>query len=332
MHARPIRFTRFGTFYVLFAIGVGAAAINTGNNLLYLILGILLGFIIISGFLSDSTHWGITSTWNPAGSFYAGQQASFDVLFHKGRFPGIAIRVESRWKGLPSQSVFVPWIPSRGTTTARVSLTPTKRGYLFLESCHYSTHFPFGLFRKSHTDAREDRWLVYPHLDPLSLNRLVHMGTKEAHASTSRIGTGTLPLILRDYREGDALRQVHWKMSAKRQRLIVKEMEEDAGSGDLYVLEAWPVQRSREDMERLISFIASLAFELYRQSKPAGLSTPDRQFLPDHSRAHLHRILDYLALVDPYHQPGPGTRRVAIENNLRQIDLLSLWISYGSGR
>ena len=54
MLTRPIRFTRFGTFYILFTIGVGAAAINTGNNLLYLILGMLLGFIVISGFLSAS--------------------------------------------------------------------------------------------------------------------------------------------------------------------------------------------------------------------------------------------------------------------------------------
>src|ERR1019366_5815306 len=77
MLTRPIRFTRFGTFYILFSIGVGAAAINTGNNLLYLILGILLGFIIISGFLSDSGLWGITTHWEPLDSFYAGQKAQF---------------------------------------------------------------------------------------------------------------------------------------------------------------------------------------------------------------------------------------------------------------
>src|ERR1019366_2941261 len=74
MLTRPIRFTRFGTFYVLFSIGVGAAAINTGNNLLYLILGILLGLIVISGFLSDSGLWGVTGTWAPLGSLYAGEK------------------------------------------------------------------------------------------------------------------------------------------------------------------------------------------------------------------------------------------------------------------
>ena len=36
-------------------VGVGFAAINTGNNLLYLLLGWLLSFIIASGILSEMT-------------------------------------------------------------------------------------------------------------------------------------------------------------------------------------------------------------------------------------------------------------------------------------
>src|SRR5579863_2828251 len=101
MLTRPIRFTRFGTFYVLFSIGVGAAAINTGNNLLYLILGMLLGFIVISGFLSDSGLWGISTEWIPTGSFYPGQKASFLCRATKGWFPAVAVTVESHWRDLP---------------------------------------------------------------------------------------------------------------------------------------------------------------------------------------------------------------------------------------
>src|ERR1700690_4369367 len=97
MLTRPIRFTRFGIFYVLFSIGVGAAAINTGNNLLYLILGILLGFIVISGFLSDSALWGIATEWSPMGSLYAGEKNRFECRLSKGTFPGVAVTVASHW-------------------------------------------------------------------------------------------------------------------------------------------------------------------------------------------------------------------------------------------
>src|SRR5664279_4786506 len=115
MLARPIRFTRLGTFYILFSIGVGAAAINTGNNLLYLMLGILLGFIVISGFLSDSGLWCIASRWSPAGSLYAGEQAVMECQVLKGWFPGVAVTVESTWTGLPSQAVFAPWITAKAS-------------------------------------------------------------------------------------------------------------------------------------------------------------------------------------------------------------------------
>src|SRR5258706_10340952 len=143
MLTRPIRFTRFGTFYVLFSIGVGAAAINTGNNLLYLILGILLGFIVISGFLSDSGLWGITTEWNPLGSLYVGEKAIFECRAHKGWFPGVAVSIESRWQGHSPISSFAFWIPAKGSFPLQVTIVPKKRGYLTLESCHYSTRFPF---------------------------------------------------------------------------------------------------------------------------------------------------------------------------------------------
>src|SRR5206468_3395868 len=56
---RRLRITREGWFYVLFTLGVGAAAINTGNNLLYLVLGLQLSTIVISGVLSESCLRGL---------------------------------------------------------------------------------------------------------------------------------------------------------------------------------------------------------------------------------------------------------------------------------
>src|SRR5438128_967468 len=50
---RKIRVTREGKLFIGVTIGVGLAAINTGNNLLYLVLGLLLSLIILSGVLSE---------------------------------------------------------------------------------------------------------------------------------------------------------------------------------------------------------------------------------------------------------------------------------------
>ena len=50
---RSIRLTSEGTRFLLFTFGIGLAAINTGNNLFYLLLAMMLSLIVISGLLSE---------------------------------------------------------------------------------------------------------------------------------------------------------------------------------------------------------------------------------------------------------------------------------------
>src|SRR5687767_2115278 len=50
---RSIRLTSEGIRFLLFTIGIGVAAINTGNNLFYLLLAMMLGLVVISGLLSE---------------------------------------------------------------------------------------------------------------------------------------------------------------------------------------------------------------------------------------------------------------------------------------
>src|SRR5882672_7989875 len=50
---RKLKFTREGKYFLGITLGVGFAAINTGNNLLYLLLGMLLSLIILSGVMSE---------------------------------------------------------------------------------------------------------------------------------------------------------------------------------------------------------------------------------------------------------------------------------------
>ena len=45
---RKLSLTREGKYFLLITFGVGFAAINSGNNLLYLTLGLLLSMIVVS--------------------------------------------------------------------------------------------------------------------------------------------------------------------------------------------------------------------------------------------------------------------------------------------
>jgi len=337
MLTRPIRFTRFGTFYILFCIGVGAAAINTGNNLLYLILGILLGFIVISGILSDSGLWGITAEWIPDNSLFVGKRTSFTCRVSKGWFPGVAVTLESHWQDQPPVRSFFPWISARGTALAHVGVMPARRGYLALERCVALTRFPFGLFQKSRSWRSDERWVVYPRVERLPRTWIESAGDAFSPAASNRQGLGSAPYLLRDYRAGDALRRVQWKVSAKRQRLIVKETEEESDHGDYFYLNAWPKTLTASEMEDFISFMASLILTAHDTGRPVGLSTPERVFLPRNSRSHLERIFHFLALIDPFdrretaerpRRRTPGARSVAP----RTLDVLTFWKTYAAQR
>src|SRR5690606_34235039 len=56
---RRLKFTKMGRFYIGFTLVIGVAAINTGNNLLFLLLGLMLAGVVLSGVLSESVLRGL---------------------------------------------------------------------------------------------------------------------------------------------------------------------------------------------------------------------------------------------------------------------------------
>src|SRR5690242_10644944 len=70
---RRLSFTREGRIIVILSVSVGFAAINTGNNLLYLLLGWLLSFIIASGILSEITLKRLSVERRPPPRVFAGE-------------------------------------------------------------------------------------------------------------------------------------------------------------------------------------------------------------------------------------------------------------------
>jgi uncharacterized protein (DUF58 family) len=319
MMTRPIRFTRFGTFYVLFALAVGAAAINTGNNLLYLVLGVLLGFIVVSGFLSDSCLWGLEAQWHLIGSAYAGKPVSFDAEIKKSWFPAVLVAATPYFGSAAIAPRLIYWLGRRKRMTLRFTATPSRRGRWKMTAIKYTSRFPFGLFEKQHTLPQSQEWIVYPPVEEryAAIDLFERSATPLSTASIK--GSGDVPFFVRDYRVGDSPRYIHWKSTAKRQRLMIHEMEANTGPRGWLYVSSWP--RSDREGENFISFVASLVFYSYREGRPLGLVTPEAIFEPDGSRIRLEDTMRHLALVDLSAATAAG-RPVPPEG---AVDLLTLW-------
>ena len=66
-----LRVTREGWLFIIICLAIGLAAIRSGNNLLFLILGMMLGLLVVSGILSELSLRGLSFSRLPPGSIHA---------------------------------------------------------------------------------------------------------------------------------------------------------------------------------------------------------------------------------------------------------------------
>jgi uncharacterized protein (DUF58 family) len=299
--------TREGRHWIAVSLGLGLAALFSGNNLAFLLFGLLLGFILVSGMLSDLSLAGLRLGLLPAPELYAGQPALFGAVLanRKRRLPSYSITVEPPdppdHRGTGGRRLHVPRLAAGDERALAWPLTLPARGRHRLPPLRLSTRFPFGLFVKTRVGAPETEVLVYPALVPVSPERLRRSGGLGA-TPVRRRGRGAELYNLRPYRAGDDPRLIHWRSSARAQALTVRELEEDATRDVRLVLQG----DGRSDpaaLERGLSEAASLAVHLVRAGTGVELSGPGLLVPLGRGHGQERKILTALAL----YAPGGGT-------------------------
>lgn len=295
---RPIQLTPAGWIFIFYTIGVGAGAINTGNNLLYLIFGVFLGLILASGVLSDLSLWRLKIELVLPEEAEAGQPCYLTVRAtnHKKKLAsvGITLELKGRLRGQPLDlKLFIPTVLPQETTVFQIVFTPSSRGAYEIESATLNTRYPFGLLQKkwrsiaidTNADSPKKAFLVTPALFPLYSGELERFGLEEEETEAAPLrGDGATLYGLREFRQSDNPKRIHWKASAKRfdassddwAHWLVKEMEKDQDS-PLAIL--WPPQAAfegwaEERREAFISYVASVIWSFDQKGRGAALALP----------------------------------------------------------
>ena len=225
---RRLSFTREGRLIVLLSVGVGFAAINTGNNLLYLLLGWLLSFIIASGVLSEATLRALVVDRNPPPRIYAGEPFLMEVVIKntKPKRASYSIEVEDLEGGVPlDKRCYFLKIPEGKHQRTSYRHTFVRRGLYTFTGYRLATKFPFALFRKSRDVDAPLELLVYP--ARVSVPRPPPRSATRGDAIADRLGRRGEFFGLRERRVGDDRRDIHWKSSARLGRLLVREYEDE---------------------------------------------------------------------------------------------------------
>jgi uncharacterized protein (DUF58 family) len=169
---RRLKFTREGKFFVGITLGVGFAAINTANNLLYLLLGMLLALIVVSGVMSELSLRDLTVVRRLPLRAQVGRAhlVEIEVYNHKVHVPSYAIEVEDLRFGQPADKrCFFLKISPQSAQVAAYRRTPIHRGRDAHVGFRIATRFPFGLFEKSREVLADGELIIYPAVDPVQL-------------------------------------------------------------------------------------------------------------------------------------------------------------------
>lgn len=302
---RKLKFTREGKYYLGITLGVGFAAINTGNNLLYLLLGMLLSLIVVSGVMSDLSLRHLTVTRRLPARAQVGRPhlVEIEVYNHKGRIPSYAIEVEDLRAGQPADKrCFFLKISPASAQVAAYRRTPARRGRDRHTGFRIATRFPFGLFEKSREVEAEGDLIIYPAVDPVRLPA-EDAGRREGGSSLSGRGGGDETYGLRPMRDGDDPRDIYWKKSTVSDQLILRERARETRPDIQLVIDTVRPRDAGEGFsqgfEKRIREVASRAVaHIKRGDGVAVMSTVGERVRGDRSLGS-DSILRFLALLEP---------------------------------
>ena len=298
---RSIHLTPEGSRFLLFTLGIGLAAINTGNNLFYLLLAMMLSLIVISGLLSEHCLRRLEFRRHVPDLIMANEPTTltFSVTNRNQRLPSFSLRLLDVVEGQDvDRGLAIHLLPPQSSMLLSYPLLATKRGWIRFEGIAAQTLFPFGLFRKVGRYSMEAHLLVSPPIKPLTL-RFVDELVSEGHGeSLSRRGDGNQLYNLRPYRPGDDSRAIHWMTTARTSQLIVRETEAEDQRRITVVLSIVAPEECESLFERSVTFVASLLWQLTERAYPVRLiiGTEDSGF--GSGPAHLFAMLRLLALCE----------------------------------
>jgi uncharacterized protein (DUF58 family) len=228
---RHLRFTREGKLFVFVTLGLGFAAVNTGTNLMYLVFGFMLSLIVLSGVLSEHVLRQLTVERRLPARAVAGEPTLIELNVKNGkkRLVSYSVEVEDQAEGTdnPRRCYFLK-VPPQGEQSASYRRTPARRGVLRFRGFAIATRFPFALFEKWREVDLDGELLIFPR--PLVTPLPQGMFKEQGERGGSARGRGTETRELREYRQDDEVRMIHWRRSASFGKPVVRELEHEASS------------------------------------------------------------------------------------------------------
>jgi uncharacterized protein (DUF58 family) len=297
-----VRLTNVGTTFLIFTLVIGFAALNTGNNALYIGLTFFLGCLLLSGLASKGGLKHLEVRMGDAGDAWAGRPVDVMLrIVNRSRLWNVRDVVITG--GDLSTPVLAALVPKRSEVTVVASFTFKRRGHVELKTLDLYTRYPFGFFLKKRRVSVRGELVVFPRLFDESIDRDAYRPVSGEQIPSNRPGAGSEIHSFRDYVRGDSLRHVYWKKSASLGRWIMKQTEQEAARVVHVCVDPYrPRGVSDDQFEEMISVATTFVHDALTRGLDVVLQLPRVSIRSKDSQA-AHTMFRALALLEPSHEP-----------------------------
>ena len=302
---------REGMIFMLILLTLAAGALIGRSNLLMLVFALMAGPFVLNGLIVSLMLKRVRVYRRLPKRAMAGQPMSVQIETQNrkrllsSRLIAVHDHISNDREALDPGVLFVCIPPNqsrRGTYTARLM----QRGVYNFGPIYIASRFPLGLGERGRTANVSDSVIVHPRIGHLTLNwrQSFFQGTELVDRQRGRAGVFEDEFHrIREFRSGDNPRAIHWRTSARKNELMVREFEQNRDQNlcimlDLFSDKPLPAEQS----ELAISFVATVCCEhirLTRDSRIGLFVAGDKNYSIDGPsvRATMEIILDSLAKV-----------------------------------
>jgi uncharacterized protein (DUF58 family) len=282
-----------GKIYIGISIVLGILAINSGNNFHYLAAASVLGYMAASGEAGKRNIKGASVALAFPDEVYAGTPFSLQVeLRNSKRFAPISL-VDVEVCG---KKIFFPSIQPGESRTEQVVVTLPTRGVAAIDGVTISSAYPFNLFTCSKPLQCKASVTVFPR--PIRDQSVKFTSADEDDAAQGFLAANRSMELLSDsdvvgvrpYAEGDPMRLIHWKSSA-RTGSLKSRLYDSSGGGKIIDVDAL----AASGLERGLSIACGEIRETMASGAPIGMIEGGVLYFAS-SKAEKLSMLEVLAL------------------------------------
>jgi uncharacterized protein (DUF58 family) len=255
-------------------------------NLLLILAGLMTGPLAISWQMVRATLRDLELTRQLPRTVFPGDRLPVEIQVknRRRRLDSWALVIEDRVQLCPPghrspklvTRTILPHVAAGASEKAEYVCRLDRRGRHRLGPLRLKTRIPLGLLLGYRTIRQTNDVVVYPRLGRLSARWMDLARADRFGQQSSRRQQGPIEgdfYGLRDWRAGDSRRWIHWRSSAKRNSLLVRQFEQQRSEDFILLLDLsagtsplQPAEELAEVVERAVSFVATVIAEECRRA------------------------------------------------------------------